>query len=192
MRHLEHVAIKLLVLAALSCGTALADSYGVVTFEASDAEPYVTPLATIYGGTAGNGSYGASSAGQHEIEFSVFIAPDFPVHEVSFDVSYYPGSVIGAFLIVSDQIGAGTLAYGGTTHVDFVDPLGITTIYVYDEGYTPNSAAGISDIVLNPSLAPVASTPEPPSVALLGTALFGLGLALASRRKLEDVAGNVL
>lgn len=107
---------------------------------------------------------------------------------MSFDVSYNRGFVYDAHLLTSDQNGYGGVAYDGTTHVDFTDPSGIDIVSIYDQGYTPGSSASLSNFAFNPSLAPVADTPEPPSGVLLATALAGLGVVWWLGRERETLA----
>ena len=109
------------------------------------------------------------------LEFTILVAPTFPVSEVSFDLNYESGSVPSAYLnLEADGPGSfvSEIAYPGTSSVDLINPAGINTIYIYDPGYTPDSSLSIDNVAFNPSLAPVASTPEPPSAVLLATALL--------------------
>ena len=177
-------AACLFVFAVLGCVPAFADSYALVTFDEPSTSPslYATSYANFYGGTVSGSpqlgySFGATSAGQSEIGFTIYIAPTFPVHEISFDVDYYSGSVSSAYLNV-DAEGPGapvyTQALPGHTFIDLVDPAGINTLYIYDPGYTPDSAASIDNVAFNPSLAPVGTTPEPSTLPLFATGLFSL------------------
>ncbi len=184
-------AACLFMLVLSACVPALADTYALVTFNTPSlgTNPYLyaTPFATFGGGTvegspASGYSYEATSAGQQEIGFNIDIAPSFPVHEIRFDIDYDSPSVSSASLLVDARgpgLSADSVAYPGQSTIDLVDPDGITTLYIYDRGYTPESSATLDNVAFNPSVAPVASTPEPTSWVLC---LTGLSYTFGVRR----------
>lgn len=70
----------------------------------------------------------------------------------------------------------------GESSADFIDPLSITGASAFDANGDPVEANFVSESGFNPNAAPVASTPEPSSLALLGIGL--VCIAVVARRRL--------